>query len=502
MKAKPPMQAVVWLLFLLLARDCTPREISSGNEKAAENKQQPQPQQQQQQPKQENKKESKKDTKIAAESYVFTTKTSDNDRSSDVDVAADEHFGPASRFHRFAGASGSGSHLYFPSFNYPTKYRLDTFSSVLGDKNDFDFSDNFKPPDSGEFDTGDDLSSHRDGTHEHNHHRHHHHHHDEHEHGGEHGEHGEEGEKSSEGHESKSEHENSKGYKRRNSIKPIKRKRRRKRRAASSRLKRARTSRIWTRPRRSSPRRRKPRRPRASITRAQRATKKAPRRRATTTSTTRTSTRRTQSSTTTSTTSTRSTSTRTRTSSTSRPRPSTSAWSTWTRRTSRARPRGRATSPTVTSTGAPRDTPRRWAPASTAARSRRAPRSTPRPVAAAASRTLLVNRDYLLFDRLVNVSTDSTSCTRNRAIVIDKSARSRLPKRISSLRDELAFVCSRLLRGHTLLASPPELDIFFRTRCLVPSCECGSRFCRRWQVPSLLCRLHLVSVVLASGATL
>ncbi|CAB0041725.1 unnamed protein product [Trichogramma brassicae] len=38
---------------------------------------------------------------------------------------------------------------------------------------------------------------------------------------------------------------------------------------------------------------------------------------------------------------------------------------------------------------------------------------------------------------------------------------------------------SRLLRGHTLLASPPELDIFFRTRCLVPSCECGSRFCRR-----------------------
>ncbi|CAB0041831.1 unnamed protein product, partial [Trichogramma brassicae] len=59
---------------------------------------------------------------------------------------------------------------------------------------------------------------------------------------------------------------------------------------------------------------------------------------------------------------------------------------------------------------------------------------------------------------------------------------------------------SRLLRGHTLLASPPELDIFFRTRCLVPSCECGSRFfCRRWQVPNLLCRLHLVSVVLASA---
>ncbi|CAB0033687.1 unnamed protein product [Trichogramma brassicae] len=41
---------------------------------------------------------------------------------------------------------------------------------------------------------------------------------------------------------------------------------------------------------------------------------------------------------------------------------------------------------------------------------------------------------------------------------------------------------SRLLRGHTLLASPPELSIF-RTRCLVPSCERGSRFCRRWQVP-------------------
>uniref|UniRef100_A0ABD2WRE7 Uncharacterized protein n=1 Tax=Trichogramma kaykai TaxID=54128 RepID=A0ABD2WRE7_9HYME len=50
---------------------------------------------------------------------------------------------------------------------------------------------------------------------------------------------------------------------------------------------------------------------------------------------------------------------------------------------------------------------------------------------------------------------------------------------------------SRLLRGHTLLASSPELDIFFRTRCLVPSCECGSRFCCRWQVPNLLCRLHL-----------
>ncbi|CAB0042407.1 unnamed protein product [Trichogramma brassicae] len=66
----------------------------------------------------------------------------------------------------------------------------------------------------------------------------------------------------------------------------------------------------------------------------------------------------------------------------------------------------------------------------------------------------------------------------------------------------IPFFQSRLLRGHTLLASPPELDIFFRTRCLVPSCECGSRFCRRWQVPSLLCRLHLVSVVLASGATL
>ncbi|CAB0040410.1 unnamed protein product [Trichogramma brassicae] len=66
----------------------------------------------------------------------------------------------------------------------------------------------------------------------------------------------------------------------------------------------------------------------------------------------------------------------------------------------------------------------------------------------------------------------------------------------------IPFFQSRLLRGHTLLASPPELDIFFRTRCLVPSCECGSRFCRRWQVPSLLCRLHLVSVVLASGDTL
>ncbi|CAB0032094.1 unnamed protein product [Trichogramma brassicae] len=37
----------------------------------------------------------------------------------------------------------------------------------------------------------------------------------------------------------------------------------------------------------------------------------------------------------------------------------------------------------------------------------------------------------------------------------------------------------RLLRGHTLLASPPELSI--RTRCLVPSCECGSRF-RRYPV--------------------
>ncbi|CAB0045206.1 unnamed protein product, partial [Trichogramma brassicae] len=49
---------------------------------------------------------------------------------------------------------------------------------------------------------------------------------------------------------------------------------------------------------------------------------------------------------------------------------------------------------------------------------------------------------------------------------------------------------------------PVEVDARDKTRCLVPSCECGSRFCRRWQVPSLLCRLHLVSVVLASGATL
>ncbi|CAB0033683.1 unnamed protein product [Trichogramma brassicae] len=73
---------------------------------------------------------------------------------------------------------------------------------------------------------------------------------------------------------------------------------------------------------------------------------------------------------------------------------------------------------------------------------------------------------------------------------------------LKALGEERLLPHSRLLRGHTLLASPPELDIFFRTRCLVPSCECGSRFCRRWQVPNLLCRLHLVSVVLASGATL
>ncbi|CAB0031134.1 unnamed protein product, partial [Trichogramma brassicae] len=56
---------------------------------------------------------------------------------------------------------------------------------------------------------------------------------------------------------------------------------------------------------------------------------------------------------------------------------------------------------------------------------------------------------------------------------------------ISSFGTAILLRCiGRLLRGHTLLASPPELDIFFRTRCLVPSCECGSRFCRRWQVPS------------------
>uniref|UniRef100_A0ABD2WID6 Uncharacterized protein n=1 Tax=Trichogramma kaykai TaxID=54128 RepID=A0ABD2WID6_9HYME len=60
-------------------------------------------------------------------------------------------------------------------------------------------------------------------------------------------------------------------------------------------------------------------------------------------------------------------------------------------------------------------------------------------------------------------------------------------------------VCSRLLRGHTLLASPPELDIFLRTRCLVPSCECGSRFCRRWQVPNWLCRLHLAPSCVLEG---
>ncbi|CAB0041041.1 unnamed protein product [Trichogramma brassicae] len=61
-----------------------------------------------------------------------------------------------------------------------------------------------------------------------------------------------------------------------------------------------------------------------------------------------------------------------------------------------------------------------------------------------------------------------------------------------SLDCRIPFFQSRLLRGHALLASPPKLDIFFETRCLVPSCECGSRFCRRWQVPNLLCRLHLV----------
>ncbi|CAB0028829.1 unnamed protein product [Trichogramma brassicae] len=69
-----------------------------------------------------------------------------------------------------------------------------------------------------------------------------------------------------------------------------------------------------------------------------------------------------------------------------------------------------------------------------------------------------------------------------------------------SLDCRIPFFQNRLLRGHTLLASLPELSI--RTRCLVPSCECGSRFCHRWQVPQLLCRLHLVSVVLASSATL
>ncbi|CAB0043280.1 unnamed protein product [Trichogramma brassicae] len=55
-----------------------------------------------------------------------------------------------------------------------------------------------------------------------------------------------------------------------------------------------------------------------------------------------------------------------------------------------------------------------------------------------------------------------------------------------SLDCRIPFFQNRLLRSHTLLASPPELSI--RTRCLVPSCECGSRFCRRWQVPQLLCR--------------
>ncbi|CAB0042138.1 unnamed protein product [Trichogramma brassicae] len=51
---------------------------------------------------------------------------------------------------------------------------------------------------------------------------------------------------------------------------------------------------------------------------------------------------------------------------------------------------------------------------------------------------------------------------------------------------------------HLLLSWTSSLEL----AGLVPSCECGSRFCRRWQVPQLLCRLHLVSVVLASGAIL
>ncbi|CAB0042372.1 unnamed protein product [Trichogramma brassicae] len=42
---------------------------------------------------------------------------------------------------------------------------------------------------------------------------------------------------------------------------------------------------------------------------------------------------------------------------------------------------------------------------------------------------------------------------------------------------------SRLLCGHTLLASPPESG---RTRCLVPSCECGSRFCPNCSVGYIL----------------
>ncbi|CAB0030866.1 unnamed protein product [Trichogramma brassicae] len=54
-----------------------------------------------------------------------------------------------------------------------------------------------------------------------------------------------------------------------------------------------------------------------------------------------------------------------------------------------------------------------------------------------------------------------------------------------SLDCRIPFFRAGLLRDHTLLASPPELSI--RTRCLVPSGEfCGSRFCRRWQVPQLL----------------
>uniref|UniRef100_A0ABD2VX20 Uncharacterized protein n=1 Tax=Trichogramma kaykai TaxID=54128 RepID=A0ABD2VX20_9HYME len=57
------------------------------------------------------------------------------------------------------------------------------------------------------------------------------------------------------------------------------------------------------------------------------------------------------------------------------------------------------------------------------------------------------------------------------------------------------------MRGHTLLASPPELDFFFRTRCLVPSCECGSRSRRHhacWRGLGPRIRRPLVSVVLAS----
>ncbi|CAB0040767.1 unnamed protein product, partial [Trichogramma brassicae] len=60
----------------------------------------------------------------------------------------------------------------------------------------------------------------------------------------------------------------------------------------------------------------------------------------------------------------------------------------------------------------------------------------------------------------------------------------------------IPFFQSRLLRGHALLASSPELDIFFRTRCLVPSYSVAKKYW--WRHGGLVTKPRVKQVDLGS----